>query len=348
MDRLLGHLAQFGSFSQQGELLCTQGLAYLLRDTEGERVFTGLISLATGHSLSPGLSWQAERRQEDRGRPDLEGRNAEGQPVVKIEAKLGAPFGQGQLESYVAALCAGGQGGTLLIVVPKSRLEEITGHASAHFGIAGAGPWRIIREAVEIPCSVVTWEDLLEALSTVASERFRDDLSQFRAMYRVFNGDDMEPLTSDEQVLAWRDREAWWEILVEHATRALTAPDDRVLPFGVDGGAQPYRRRYVCRLVSQVSSCYSVGTRDPFQNHRTPIWLRFHCSTGHFIEIAGRLERSALGAVAVRSQHHLWFPLEVPLNSDRETMIGALVAQVQRIVAVAYQPAASAEPHPTP
>lgn len=95
MDRLLGHLAQFGSFSQQGELLCTQGLAYLLRNTEGERVFTGLISLATGHSLSPGLSWQAERRQEDRRRPDLEGRNAEGQPVVKIEAKLGAPSAKG-------------------------------------------------------------------------------------------------------------------------------------------------------------------------------------------------------------------------------------------------------------
>ena len=29
--RLLSHLAQFSSFSNQGELLCTQGLAYLLR-----------------------------------------------------------------------------------------------------------------------------------------------------------------------------------------------------------------------------------------------------------------------------------------------------------------------------
>ncbi len=345
MDRILGHLAQFGTFSQQGELLCTQGLAYLLRDAEAERVFTGLISSATGHSLSPGLRWQAERRQEDRGRPDLEGRNAEGQPAVKIEAKLGAPFRPGQLESYVSALCAGGQGGILLIVGPKSRQEEITGHASTLFGIEGAGPWRIIREAVEIPFSVVTWEDLLEALSAVASERFRDDLSQFRAMYRVFNGDDMEPLTSDEQVLAWRDGEAWWEKLVENATRELTVPDDRVLPFGVEGGAQPYRRRFVCR---PGGSCYSIGTRDPFQNHRTPIWLRFRRSTGHFVEIAGRLERSALGAVVVRSQGHLWFPLEVPLNSDRGTMIGALVAQAQRIVAVAYTPAASAGPHSAP
>ena len=348
MDRLLGHLAQFGSFSQQGELLCTQGLAYLLRDTEAERVFAGLISSATSHSLSSGLSWQAERRQEDGGRPDLEGRNAEGEPVVKIEAKLRAPFGQGQLESYVSAFCDGGRSGTLIILVPKSRVGEISSHTSAHFGIAGAGPWRIIRKAVEIPCAVVTWEDLLEALSAVASERFGDDLSQFRSMYRAFNGDDMEPLTSDEQVLTWRDGEAWWEILVEHATRALMAPDGRVLPFGVEGGAQPYRRRYVCRPVSQVSSCYSIGTKDPFQNHRTPIWLRFHKGTGHFVEIAGRLERSALAAAVVRSQGHLWFPLEVPLNSDRETMIGALVAQARRIVAVAHPPADSGAPCQTP
>ena len=93
MNGLLGHLAQFGTFSQQGELLCTQGLAYLLRDTEGERVFMTLISLATGHSFSPGLSRQAESRQEDGARPDLEGRNAESRPVIKVEAKLGAPFG---------------------------------------------------------------------------------------------------------------------------------------------------------------------------------------------------------------------------------------------------------------
>ena len=340
MDRLLGHLAQFGSFAQQGELLCTQGLAYLLRDAEGEQAFTDFISSATGHSLSPGLSWWAESRQEDRRRPDLEGRNAEGRPVVKIEAKLWAPFGQGQLESYVSASFAGGQGGTLLIVVPKSRLEEITGYVSTLFGFAGAQPWRIMREAVEVACAVVTWEDLLEALSTVSSEGFRADFSQFHAMYRVLNGDDMEPITSDEEVLAWRDREAWWEILVEQTTRALTAPADRVLPFGVDGGAQLYRRRYVCRRVSREESwaCYSVGTRDPFQGHKTPVWLRFHKGNGHFIEIAGRLERSDLGAEAVHSLGHLWFPLEVPLNSDRKTMTGALIAQVQRILAVAYPP----------
>jgi len=340
MDRLLGHLAQFGSFAQQGELLCTQGLAYLLGDAEGEQALTGWISSATGHSLNPGLSWWAESRQEDRRRPDLEGRNRDGQAVVKIEAKLWATFGQGQLESYVSASFAGGQGGTFLILVPKPRLGETTGYVSTLFGFAGDGPWRIIREAVEIHCAVVTWEALLEALSTVTSKRFRDDLSQFRAMYRVLNGDIMEPIATDQQILDWRDREAWWWTLVERVTRALTAPGGGVLPFGLERGAQPYRRRYVCRRVSREEpwACYSVGTRDPFQGHKTPVWLRFHKGNGHFIEIAGRLERSDLWAEAVSSQGHLWFPLDVPLNSDRETMTGALIAQVQRILAVAYPP----------
>ena len=93
MDKLLGHLAWFASFWQQGELLCTQGLAYLLEDDEGERAFAALVTSATRRTVNPGLTWQAECRQGDQRRPDLEGRNAEGQPVIKIEAKLGASFG---------------------------------------------------------------------------------------------------------------------------------------------------------------------------------------------------------------------------------------------------------------
>ena len=349
MDRLLGHLAQFGAFSRQGELLCTQGLAYLLRDAEAERVFTGWISTVTHQSLTPALRWQAERRQEDGGRPDLEGRNAENQSVVKIEAKLRAPLRQVQLESYVSALFASGGGGTFLVVVPQSRLDEATRHVSAHFGVCGAGPWRITREAVAIPCSVATWESLVAAFSEVASEQFRDELSQFRAMYRVLNGDDMEPLTSDEQVLAWRDREAWWDALVEHATRALSAPDKSPLPHrNLPDAHSPYRARYVCRPWRQNDSCYSVGTRDPFQTHQTPIWLRFHKDTADFANIASRLDRSAVGAAAVRDQGHLWFPLKVPLNADRETMTDALIAQVQKIATVAYPPAASLAPHANP
>lgn len=338
MDRILGHLAQFGSFAKQGELLCTQGLAFLLRNRNGERAFTELISLATDCPVSPGLTWWAESRQLDGGRPDLEGRSASGVPIVKVETKLGAQLGDGQLDSYLAALCqgVGVQVGVLLVIVPRTRREHIADCMCTQLTLTGTAPWRIARGEVQLYAAVVSWEEVFEALAASSSGTFADDVAQLSAMYRVLNGDDMEPLTSDEQVLAWRNREAWWETLIDLATRQLTPPGGSILPIGTEGGAQPYRRRYVCRRLSQVDSCYSIGIRDPFRQHHTPVWLRFHKSTGHFAEIAGRLERSVLGAEAVRSRGHLWFPLEVPLHSDRETMIGALVAQVQRILTAAY------------
>jgi hypothetical protein len=153
-------------------------------------------------------------------------------------------------------------------------------------------------------------------------------------MYRVFNGDDIEPLTTDEQVLAWREREGWWLKLVDLTTRRLAG--DQLLPFGREQGSEPYDRRYVCRKLGNVDSCYSVGTRDPFVGYTTPIWLRFHKGTGHFTRIRAKLDRAAGGVQPVHSGGHLWFPLEVPRDSDRETMIGALVKQVQRILEDAY------------
>ena len=47
MDSILGYLAQFDSFARQGELLCTQGLTFLLRDQDGERALRELVSAAT-------------------------------------------------------------------------------------------------------------------------------------------------------------------------------------------------------------------------------------------------------------------------------------------------------------
>jgi len=339
MDRLLGHLAQFGSFWSQGELLCTQGLAFLLGHPEGDLRFTDLISSATGRRIPPGLNWRAEALQEDGRRPDLEGRDAADRAVVKVEAKLGAPFSAGQLESYVSGLCSGGQGGTLLVLVPKSRLGEAAGYVCERFEVAGSGPWRISHDGAEVPCAVLSWEQVLGALSASAFGRFQDDLSQFRAMYRVLAPDHVVPPTQDAHLLRWREEEASWELLAKHVTRVLTAPGDGVLPFGEEGGVQRYRRRYVCRLVAGEFSCYSVGTRDPFEGHRWPLWLRFRRDTADFRGIVTRLGSSDLKGEAVNSEGHLWFELELPQDSEHPSVAEAvddLVKQVQRILAVAY------------
>ena len=85
-----------------------------------------------------------------------------------------------------------------------------------------------------------------------------------------------------------------------------------------------------------MESYYSIGTRDPFRNHTTPIWLRFNKVTGQFAGIAERLDRSGFRDSIVISQGHVWLPLEVPRHSDRNAMIASLVGQVRDILEAAY------------
>jgi hypothetical protein len=175
MRRLLTHLAQFSSFFKQGEVLCTQGLTYLPENAAARAEFGAYISKQTCRKLGSNLTWKAEVRQEDGGRCDLEACAADGS-VIKIEAKLGAPFGGGQLGFYAADIQKRCDGGLLLVLVPRHRAEEIIASVSSTFALTGKGPWRLGGPS---GCSVavIYWEDVLDTLRAVGSEPFLSDLA---------------------------------------------------------------------------------------------------------------------------------------------------------------------------
>ena len=183
--RLLSHLAQFASFSNQGELLCTQGLAYLLENPEVGAAFGVCISKRAGKPVGSDLTWRAEVRHKDGRRPDLEAYAADGKLVAMIEAKLGAALGEVQLGSYVADLTNRCVGVLLLVLVPRHRDEEMTTEvprACSPFALNGDGPWQL-GDTSDGSVAVIYWEEVLEALGTVCSEPFAGDLAQFQTMY---------------------------------------------------------------------------------------------------------------------------------------------------------------------
>src|SRR3546814_812558 len=179
MRRRMVQLAHFSSLAKQGELLCTQGLAYLLKDPEARRVFADYLAKQTGWSVGADLTWQAEARQEDGARCDLQA-SAEGRPQVKIEGKLGAALGDGQLRSYVADLQKCSDNGLLLVLVPRRRATEIASSLSKEFALAEDGLWRL-GDTSRCSIAVSYWEEVLDALSNVCSEPFTSDLAQFQA-----------------------------------------------------------------------------------------------------------------------------------------------------------------------
>lgn len=144
---LLAHLARFASLSMQAELLCTQGLAYVLQThKEAREALADAIERRTSISINNALIWLAEPVLGNGSRPDLEACAGaeEGPPVVMIEAKLGAAINPEQLRSYEKDLRLRNSGETaLLVLVPKRRIAEAADVAADALDLPGSGPWRV-------------------------------------------------------------------------------------------------------------------------------------------------------------------------------------------------------------
>jgi hypothetical protein len=237
--------------------------------------------------------------------------------------------------------------GALLVLVPKLRTAEATRVTAGAFVLSGTGPWRVT-DGHPTGIAVISWDELFAALQTGKGERFRYELEQLQAMYRVLSGDYIAPLASIEDLRHWTERETDFVNLVDQATRKLTKPhkvlplqseplDPRELPEGASQEPEQrvYRMRYVGPVASNPASYYSIGVRDSFAEYVTPFWMRFHKATGDFRSISHRIETSSLQWL--ESGGHIWIPLEVPLDVSGEQMVQALVAQAEKVVRVAYQ-----------
>ncbi len=343
---LLGYLARFGSFTTQSEVLCTQGLTYLLQTHEDARsALADEVETRTGVGIGDSLTWLPEALQADGGRPDLEARRDDDVPVVKIEAKLGAELGPDQLRSYVADLkCRNSGEAAMLVLVPKGRTAEAAKVTAEAFGRSGSGPWRLTDEQPSgiVVIAVISWDELFAALRVGKSERFRLELEQLQAMYRELISDFIAPLASDEDLRQWRSCETDFVRLVDQVTRCLTKRH-RIYPMRLESldhvspEREPgeYHLRYVCPSVDDAASCYSIGVRDSFAEWVTPIWMRFHRDTVNFRLIRQRIKVSSLRSL--ESGGHIWIPLDVLRDVSGEQMIKALVEKAEEVVRVAYQ-----------
>ena len=344
---LLGHLARFGAFSAQSEVLCTQGLTHLLSAHEDARMaFSAEVTSRAGVTVAEDLKWLAESKQADGARPDLEACAADGVPVVKIEAKLGAALLANQLQSYLHDLLARNSGpSALLVLVPRGRTMEAARVTAAALELQGSGPWPCTDDR-RCGVAVISWDELFDCLARGESARCRHELEQLQAMYRVLSGDYIAPLASDEDLSTLGERETDFINLVDQATRELTG-SQRLLPLrfeslesqvsreqAEEGSEQKgYQLRYVCVSSQMPETCCSMGVRDSFAEWITPVWMRFHKNTGRFGEIRERIERSAVRWL--ESGGHIWVPLFLPLSEPAEAMVDSLVAQARDVLQVA-------------
>jgi len=343
---LLGYLARFGSFSTQSEVLCTQGLAYLLREhADARSALAGMVEARTGIGIDDSITWLAEALQEDGARPDLEARTTDKVPMVKIEAKLGAELGANQLRSYEADLrTRNGGEAALLALVPHKRTADVAQVIVDAFDLSEYPPWRVAngRSSGGVTIAIISWDELFVALKSGKAERYHYELEQLQAMYHELSSDFIAPLANEEDLHQWRSSKTDFAKLVDQVTRHLTK-HHRIYPMRLETLEQispehepgQYHMRYVCSSADSPAPCYSIGVRDSFKKWVTPIWMRFHRDTDNFKLIRQRIESSDLRSLP--SGGHIWIPLDVPRDVSGEQMIEALVEQAGEVVRVAYR-----------
>lgn len=343
---ILGFLSQFHELSRQGEVLCTQGLAFILRDPTAAAVFARALEKWTGISIPDNLRWRAEAYQEeDAARPDLEGVDKDGSPQIKIEAKLGAQLSGSQLLSYVTDLEHRTGGGILLVLVPRRRVGEATHLIERTFSVSDPAPWHP-EDHTGITVAVISWHDLVQALTRTESPQARKNLEQLSEMVNALTGGRLMPLASEEEVINWRERKDQFIKLIDRTTKRLKQEYGCWMgPWGHDlkdrnswFTGRDYYRRYLCIPLGDRKPCFSIGVRHPFEGETTPLWLRFNSTTPLYKLIRRRLEASDLSERLVISGDHVWYPLYVPLDSNAEEMVTELIRQAGEVLNIAYKP----------
>ena len=244
---LLGRLAALGWFMQNGEVAATLSVAILLEEPGLRDALLRRLRQLTCANLGAVASFQGEVVHDKFGRPDLEGWDDRGRPLVVVEAKFGARLEAAQLQAYMTHQTAGLDGsarGALVVLVPSYRRSE----AEAVLRIVGSEG---DEPAAPVSTAVLTWDELLglwdEAVQNVSADD-RDtvmcDLRQLRGLCKTMVGLDIVPLglvaTGGG---AWQDRESDLKRLVDEAS-AKFPYSSRRLPLGTERwpGFDYYRR----------------------------------------------------------------------------------------------------------
>ena len=335
---LLGRMAGLGWFSVNGEPAATHAMSMLFE----EAVLREAVTQHVGNSLSVDLSairwFEAERVQDDLARPDLEGIDQKGNPLLVIEAKFGAALTAAQVRSYLhhqERRVDAGVDRAFLLLVPETR----TGEAQ-----------RVLRDAHEERRSrgepdrkassmVVTWDEWFDTLDhavehlPASPDSLSADLVQLRGLCTALGGLVISPLAHAALGGDWRQRQEDLRTLVDQVTSRLRNPKGKMPPIIHETGFDPLR--YLPGGYVKRGSALAVGLASRFADQgMSPLWVRWHKRTRHYSAIRVRIMASAYRDQVRTDDGHLWLPLMLQPEMTGPELVDDLVYQVETMKSV--------------
>ena len=310
----------------------------LLEEARLREALVSHIGRAIGAKLDSVVTVLPEVVHDGLARPDLEGQDSTGRPLVVVEAKFGAELTSEQVDAYLTnqeVRLDGGVQGAFVLLVPSYRKPEAESLLDALANQADP-------PAPSVSAGVATWDEWLDVLDQSAQEfdptereAFRCDVRQLRALCTTMRGVDIPPLGLVAAGVEPDEREDDLRQLVDEVTRRFRFPSGTLIPIGLETEFG-YYRRYVPGGHEDPDCCCSVGVVSGFAGGEdTPFWLRYHRDTPGFQEVSARIMASRLATDARGEGGHIWLPLRVSADRSGAAIVSELADQIEGIQGVA-------------
>jgi hypothetical protein len=355
------------------ELTMTLSLGHVLSAPSCANELARLVRKQVGVPMPVLTRWVTEQRQLDGARPDVEAYEAHvegtqgGVSVVKIEAKLGAEMSAAQIRSFAADQLRSlkdappppqgeNRPGFILLVVPEGpRVEEATNLLTGMGGtLLDGGGFRLPagEYAAGQFAAVVSWEQLIQAFTSVADGEEAADVTAFGDLHRGLHAVAMDPFDVEDLTSGWEtartDIVAVVKEVTERIFRTFRVAPDRIGSWDFNDPSYD-QRRYVSRVRGHgPRTHFAVGIRELQPGHPTPVWLRYENTVG-MADVRERLLNSSLTRSRISpTASTVWLPLYIPDNVTFEAAVRGVIAQIEMIDDVARGVASSARPEPRP
>jgi hypothetical protein len=324
--------------TREQERLATEGLAYLLGQSNACSTVIRQVAALAGCNLGSTIRYRAEAPGEDLARPDVVGCDAEEREVVVIEGKFGAGLTENQPAAYLARL-GSSRPGILVFVVPEQRLPRLWALVKQRTSPAGpdadTGPGRSCAIGPRQTLAMISWRQLLDLMllsARSAGDPIVGDIQQLQNLCMHFEGAAFLPFRSGElSGLQLPQRHSDLCNIVDSIVSQLAASGE----ITTDGlRATPQRLgydRYV-RLKGDRSSdgVVTIGLMyDVWREHElSPLWL-----AAHNPRVAALLEEVALtiGSAVVVGRGRRMLPLSVEAELEREEIVDRCVLTITRV-----------------
>ena len=342
-DKLLAHLSF--RLTSQHEVIATEGLTYILQQSDVCRRAMELLAGSVGCNLPEIVSYRAEVAGEDLERPDVVGRVDTGQEVLIIEGKFDAGLTDNQPNNYLSRLPKGSEG-LLIFVVPELRVEGlwkvVISRAENDYDLADHKELPDGSKCVNVGSGhkllMISWGNLLNSLLQHAQRsdsQITNDILQLISLCDRIEGETFKPFRSEELTstrIGRRHRDL---------CNLVDAITDRLLAAGsasVKGlKATPQRDGYVRYIRfgddnSKVGGSIRLDYTSWVENEISPIWLESWEEPSVYLREIFKQVAVADGLAMQEKKSTVMFPLDVKLGQEFSEIVNCAAERIEKIL----------------